>query len=224
LVNGTTVTGVNYSAIGAISSVAVAVIAAVIAFAAWRTSVNSAKASVDAAKAAKALTAIERTRFHAEMRPDFNVGLSRYATNSSHLVLEVQLAGPPILGSLETVTVRLVKEVGQSKIGSIELRNPVTVRTRQFTERDAKVGDPGQSRTFSMELGDTELLVIEETTSGAADHQRLKPLRIIITCQRAGADPWTIPMVVMSPWTTSDSQDYDAMEGRRRERNLADGE
>ena len=74
------------SAIGSLTSVIVAIVAAIVACFAWRTSQNSANATA-------ALTEIEKARWHADRRPEFELEVEGVVDDNSLAVCSLRLIG-----------------------------------------------------------------------------------------------------------------------------------
>jgi hypothetical protein len=184
------------SAIGSITSGAVAIIAAAVAYFAWRTSVNSAEAT-------RALTRIEETRLHAEMRPQLDVSVERFQgePENTTAILRVRLVGPPTLVQLESVKVTvwpvlMPVRAGGEWTGANEPNWPyLFTKVVPAEEPFERVAGPFglMQRQQHVEFMGTPQESEWMLTTG------MDEALFIFTCSQAGYEPWVIPIRVKIP-------------------------
>jgi hypothetical protein len=166
------------SAIGSLASVAVAVIAAVVAYFAWRTAQSASEATA-------ALTEIEKARWHADNRPEFQVEASGVVEDNGIAACSITLIGAKALDWVDVVaTIRPYPFSGGND------RDPGPY------EWDDTANDyyesPTDSKKFRLVVGEDATLWMR----GATDeewHRYTRPIRLWLRCTAENGDTWMVP-------------------------------
>ncbi|MHB1430636.1 MAG: hypothetical protein ACYCVZ_00750 [Streptosporangiaceae bacterium] len=191
----------------AVAAIALIATAAITAWAA-RQARQSAEAANDAAQA---LTAIERDRRHDELVPEFEITCTADSRLPDQATLLVKLTGDraPVLDS---VVVTILDEAGQDRwgrglpqgVGQEEAEAFVWGPFEFNTGASAQVVSNRETRPrhYSRISGKNwDVLSLRATRPGRwmgkadADWRRERkddPLRLLLTCEREGYEPWTI--------------------------------
>jgi hypothetical protein len=187
----------------AIASLIVAVVAIVIALA------SAAYARRQAVTSEKA-TAIESKRRHDELTPDLTIAADvRPGTDNRWVDMTVELMGPPGLGELDEVMIRIRDDVPDRKP-----RDGSQLTREQIAEViwGPYRLNPGMRDTDSAGRAHGPLrlpahepypLQLEPTTAPAWSdpeswHRQYegKPVRVEVICTREGHEPWVVPREV----------------------------
>lgn len=191
-----------------IASFSAAALSAVAAAGSW-------KAARRANATADSVAGIERERWHADLTPQFRIAIEQ--SDSGHAKLDVQLVGPLPLHHLDRVSMVIASSDDLD-------RTPRLAGSRTQEETDAQVWGPyrfthgadganvtGHSvRPFPLQVGRGRPFSIERTrpphwqegldvNARWLDQWSGKPLRLVLTCTRAGFEPWTVPYDVEAP-------------------------
>lgn len=192
---------------GDIATFSTAALSAVAAAGAWRAAHRSAKT-------AKTVARIEQERWHADLTPQFDIAIERGEGNQT---LSVRLVGPLPLLRLDEIRIEIV----QSDDMSYTARTPGPPTQ---DELDAQVWGPLQfthgadgadhnGKTvapFALEVGKGRPFSIERTRppywqqgddrdARWRDQWLNTPMRLVLTCQRAGFGVWVVPCEVEVP-------------------------
>jgi hypothetical protein len=193
-----------------------------------RDAVDAARASAAAAErsaaASESRLAVEAARRHAELTPRFRVSVERPNPDMRDWRLTVFLAGPPELGRLDSLTVRIRDDHHWRAEGSRLAGGPSLEEVRaqvwggyRFVPgtgpgADAVRGVPGAdptgrvTPTGGMPVGESLVFALEPTNpprwsewSGKDWRQQVGDvLRLQLEAQREGHDPWVLVCEVPS--------------------------
>jgi hypothetical protein len=183
----------------AVASLIVAIVAIVIALA-------SAVYARRLAVASQGLTAIEGERRHDQLTPELDItAKARSDPDSPWVDMTVELTGPPGLGGLDEVTIRIRddapdrkprdgSQLTQEQISG-EVWGPYRLNPG-MRDTDSAGREHGP---FPLPMHEPYALQLEKTTapswSDPGYWQRQyegKPPRVEITCRREGREPWVI--------------------------------
>jgi len=167
------------SAIGSLASVAVAVIAAVVAYFAWKTAQNSAEATA-------ALTDIEKARWHAENRPEFQLECEGLVEDNGLAACSITLTDSKSLAWVDVVA---------------------SVRHRMFGSSDTEAdfgpfvwdstgdhyGGPIGTQTFRLHAGEDQTLYMR-AASDEEWERYTRPIRLWLHCTAENGDTWMVPV------------------------------
>ncbi|MGW6459926.1 hypothetical protein ACWF94_29030 [Streptomyces sp. NPDC055078] len=204
----------NYieSGISAIVGVA-AVAACVIAYRSMKTAERAAgtaeraaQTAEQAARAAEAVATIERDRWHADMKPRLT-----FTIDGLHSpVLTVLFTGPTSLGRLERVELTIRDESdnhGHQLAGgpSPEDLAAVIWGPLRFLPGAGDASHDGRKAgVFPLELNETRMVAMDPTLVPRWYERRRwwqkwvnQPVRLWVTCQAEGHQPWTVSEDVM---------------------------
>lgn len=193
---------------GDIATFSTAALSAVAAAGAWRAAHRSAKT-------AKTVARIEQDRWHAELLPKFQISIER--GEADRATLSVRLVGPLPLCHLDEIRMEIVQSDDMSRIARLpgspsqeELDAQVWGPLR-FThgadgaDINGKTVDP-----FNLEVGTGRPFSIERTRpphwqqgndrdARWRDQWLNTPMRLVLTCRRAGFTNWVVPCEVEVP-------------------------
>lgn len=173
-------------------------VAAVAAVGAWRAARQSSRAT-------NAMTATDRNRRHAELRPRFRV--SCRATSEHRAQLRVELEGPSGLNRLDQVSVTIRDDI-RGRAPAIAGGPTADDIARQvwgpyrFVPGVDGAGENGRTvAPVELLLGDWQPFALERTPPpywySSADQWRQQytgaPVRLTLHCSREGDEPWRIP-------------------------------
>jgi hypothetical protein len=179
------------SAVGQVASAFLAIPTAIVAYYAYRISKNAADAT-------SALTSIERTRLHAELRPVFETRSWRPLGRSPGVTLF--LAGPPALLRLDEIHIRVRRYQEFRQVdGSVEIDEQAPVA---FIAHEGDSLSRWERAHFPLTVGDRRgfpLAAIESMRR--YEHRRTTELRLMIECKHLDHEPWIVPLTVEAPDT-----------------------
>lgn len=193
------------------TSAITAVASTLAAIASWRAAQRSNRT-------AEAVARIERNRWQTEMEPTFDITIVR--SQGDHATLDVQLTGPHALRQLDEIIIDILASDDQ-------LRDPLNPHGRptaedvanhtwgpyRFTPRTDGADEHGKRvAPFALQVGRGRPFAIELTRpplwqEGDDRNRRWreqwdgKPLKMRLTCTRAGHEPWIIPYDIERPPT-----------------------
>jgi hypothetical protein len=181
------------SAAGQVASALFALPAGVIAYFAWRTSVNSAKAT-------EVLTSIEKTRLHAELRPQFDVQIRK--EEEGHVVVLLRLVGPAALHRLDSVQ-PAVRPFFADQLGDLTFED----RWEPYEFTTSKL-EPSRTEYVAesepLTLGEARIILLVdafEATETSHPAWPKIPIRLNLTCKYQDFDPWIVPLTITPPTT-----------------------
>ncbi|MEW2317064.1 hypothetical protein [Streptomyces bauhiniae] len=171
-------------------------------------------ATARASDTAEAVATIERDRWHYEMTPKITPEISFNNPSGMQATLRIVLEGPPALGHLNSVVVRIrddefdhtprtpppptIVDVARQIWGPLMLKPGID-----------DVGPEGrQTPSFEMRPGDVKRFAMDQTAPPPwQDHMEArimwaleykdKPVRILVTCKAEGHKPWFLPYEVV---------------------------
>ncbi|MEV6299826.1 hypothetical protein AB0M02_10525 [Actinoplanes sp. NPDC051861] len=170
------------SAIGSLASVIVAVVAAVVAYFAWRTAQNSAKATA-------ALTEIERARWHADRRPEFELEVEGVVEDNSLAVCNLKLIGSRTLEFIEVVASIRDRDTTSLPGGEADF-GPFLWDSVAF---DEYYQDQIETKPFRMYSGAEVLFAMSVAPGYASWRQYSEPIRLLLDCTAENGDKWLVP-------------------------------
>jgi hypothetical protein len=189
----------------AIGSLIVAVVAIVIALASVSYTRRQAVASEAAAAASKSTAALEGERRHEELTPQLAITAAQPDADSRSANLTLELTGPPGLGGLDEVMVRIRDDRPDRKPGPAS----------QLTEEQISEViwgpyrlNPGMRDTdsagrahgpFPLPVHEPYRLELERTIAPSwaprgwwAGQYQGEPVRLEVICTREGYEPWVV--------------------------------
>ncbi|NUT18837.1 MAG: hypothetical protein HOV77_06605 [Hamadaea sp.] len=166
------------SAIGSLASVAVAVIAAIVAYFSWRAAQNAADATA-------VLTEIEKARWHAENRPEFQLECEGLVMDNRLAACSITLTDSRSLAWVDVIA---------------------SVRPRVFgrTDTEADFGPyvwdddspyydgPIDTETFRLHPGGDETLYMRAASTEEWERYT-NPIRLWLHCTAENGDTWMVP-------------------------------
>ncbi|MER5875427.1 hypothetical protein ABT119_05800 [Streptomyces sp. NPDC001910] len=193
---------------GAVASFATAALSTVAAFGAWRAAHRSAGT-------ADAVARIEQDRWHADLLPQFRIGIER--AEGDRATLSVHLVGPLPLCRLDEIRLAIVQSDDMTR----EARPPGEPTQEQL---DAQVWGPFRfsqgadgadvdgrtANPIALEVGAGRPFSIERTrpphwqqgddrAARWRDQWINRPMRLVLTCKREGFKSWVVPYEVEIP-------------------------
>jgi hypothetical protein len=181
----------------ALAALIVAIMAALIALA-------SAAYTRRQAVATEAAAAIEAKRLHDDLTPQLAVTCTEHGTGSLQAEMTLELTGPPGLDGLDEATIRIRDDIPDRKPwpGSDLTQEEISRviwgpyrlnRGVRDTDLDGRTHGP-----FRLPKNEPYPLQLEQTTApwtkrgSWAGQYGGKPVRLEITCRRAGHEPWIL--------------------------------
>jgi hypothetical protein len=174
------------------------------ALGAWRAALRANKASGQANAAAVAVAAIETERRHVEVTPRLRLELESETDTSA--VLRVAVDGPDELARLDAVSVRIRDDMENRaelarSIGTQVTSEQIAGQTwgpLQFRPgSDGGSADGRSVAPFPLTVGESKPLLMRPTakpswtdTAWWLRQYDGKPLRVTVTCEREGFEPW----------------------------------
>jgi hypothetical protein len=189
----------------AIIALVATVAAAVAALGSWRSSILSNKTALQ-------LADIERDRRHAELIPKFDITASVFGNTGDDAYLNVRLVDGPL--KLDSVVITILDETGQDHWARGLPKNLTAEQAETFVwgpwefnaNASAQVANfrATKPKSYDRVSGDDwDKLHVMRTRAGSwmsegsvaswrAD--RAGPMRLVITCELAGFEPWSVPI------------------------------
>lgn len=166
------------SAIGSLSSVAVAAIAAVVAFFAWRAAQNSANATA-------ALTEIEKARWHAENRPEFQLEVEGLVEDNRLAACSITLTGSRSLDWVNVVASVRHRTFGRSDTET-DFGPYVWDDTSDYYNNTI------DTKKFPLHVGADQTLYMH-AASREEWRRYTRPIRLWLHCTAENGDTWMVP-------------------------------
>lgn len=191
-----------------VSSFSAAGLSAVAAVGAWMAARRS-NATADS------VAAIERERWHADLTPIFDLKIK--GLEGDRATLDVQLIGPYPLQNLDRMAVSITSSDDSDRMSRLAggpTQEEVDAQVwgpYRFTHGADGADEGGHTvAPVSLKVGRGRPFSIEQTRpptwqEGSDRQERWwnqwtgKPLKLVITCQRAGFAPWVVPVDVERP-------------------------
>lgn len=171
------------SAIGSVTSVIVAIVAAVVAYFAWRTSQNSANATA-------ALTEIEKARWHADRRPEFELEVEGVVDDNSLAVCGLRLIGSRTLEWVEVIA--SIRDRDTTSLPGQEADfGPFLWDSTAFGEH---YQDQIETMPFRLHTGGEALFAMSVAPGYTGWRQYSEPIRLWLDCAAENGDKWLVPV------------------------------
>ncbi|MEV0269816.1 hypothetical protein AB0H43_13645 [Hamadaea sp. NPDC050747] len=166
------------SAIGSLASVAVAVIAAIVAYYSWRTSQHAANATA-------VLTEIEKARWHAENRPQFQLEFEGLVMDNRLAACSITLTDSKSLPWVDVVASVRPRVFGRTD--TEEDFGPFI-----WDDTSEHYSDPIDTETFRLYAGGDQTLYMRAASD--EEWQRYTyPIRLWLHCTADNGDTWMVP-------------------------------
>jgi hypothetical protein len=158
--------------------VAVAIIAAIVAYFAWKAAQNSAAATA-------ALTEIERARWHADNRPEFQVEVEGLVEDNRMAACSITLIGTKALDWVDVVaTIRPFPFSGNNDL------DPGPYEWGEAA--NDYYASPIDTKKFRLVVGEDVTLYMEAATEEEW-HRYTRPIRLWLRCTAENGDTWMVP-------------------------------
>ncbi|MEV0882136.1 hypothetical protein AB0I85_30455 [Micromonospora echinofusca] len=167
------------AAIGSLASVAVAVIAAVVAFFAWKTAQHSASATA-------ALTAIEKARWHADNRPEFQLEVVGLVEENDLVACNITLTG-----SKSLIWIDIVASVRHRTFGHSD--SDTDFGPYLWDPESDYYDNPVDTAKFRLHVGADQTLYMKAAPGDGWEIYSL-PIRLWLHCTAGNGDTWMVPV------------------------------